>query len=562
MMKKWSVKLTAVMLSAALILIPQTAFAGSPAKDTAPDAGILQEKVLRWEAAATRYLYDDAAPKAQPVRTESRFIKQDGIYVNPDAETSNRATLMITGDLMCQWRQQEAAFTGSGKDYLTYEEMQTVIAKVRQEYNAALEQALEVQPEITEAAVSESEPEPSEAIPEAVSTAISSFTMPVLNYGLIPQPEGEWNFDESFQYVREILKKGDLVIGNLETMLSQSSPLTMQMRILESRPYLNSPVAFLESLKYAGYDMLTLANNHCCDTGVRGVLETIENIDAYNFMRTGMFSGEDDDRWMIADVNGIKIGFAAYATYFNTKDANFTEAGQDTLLNRFSYSRARSDIRAMKKKGAEYVIIFMHWGRENTHEISDNQQRYAAQAAKAGADYIVGSHPHALQPYEIIETADGRQVPVIYSMGNFLSCMTADVNNDTQILQLDLAKSADGSVSVTSHRLYPCTILVDAEIKDSSGIVRTDSYVIVPQTESLRSGLVMDSSSLSISAREDTAYMKSSLSRFMAVYENKTILDVPYDPYLLNRNLQEEDSLIRLQDILLGRFRWIMANQM
>ncbi len=523
MKRKW-MKLPAAALMAVLVFTPQAALA----KNT-EETLTWKEKTEQYQAVMPQYRYDDDAVATKPEKVSVRFEKnKDGIYVNPDAEITNEATLMITGDLMCQRAQQEAAFTSSGKEFLGHEE----ITKIKEDAQAKQEAA-------------------KEAILQS-GTSSAGISLPELDFGVMPQPEGTWNFNESFRYVRTILKKGDLVIGNLETMLSQSSPLTMQCRRLEDKPYLNSPVEFLDAVDYAGYDLLTLANNHNCDVGVQGLLETLKNIDHYGFMRTGMFAGEEEERYLVVDVNGIKVGIVAYATYFNTKEDNFTLAGQDVLLNSFDIDTARRDIKAAKDAGAEFVIAFMHWGKENTHETTSKQERYARYAARAGADYIVGSHPHALQPYDIIELSNGREIPVIYSMGNFLSCMSLDVNNDTLILQLNLKKGADGHVYVSSHRLYPCAIVKDLETTDGDGRSQSAAYVITPHMEKYAPVLPGKSSA----SREDMAFLSGSLNRILPVYDGQMLLPPPYDPYGQNN----DDSQFTISYVL-NRFRWLLENK-
>lgn len=536
-MIKKNLRAGSLLLSAAIFLAaPASGFAGTP------DAEMVQ-----FEAVTPAYEYDTDALVPQPESTESRFISEGGIYRNPEAEDTGEAVLMITGDLMCQYRQQQAAFISDGTDYPAYSDMATVIAEekeaCKQAHDAALQQ---FQPEII-----------LPASEDQAGGALSSFSVPELNYGQVPQPQGEWDFDGSFQYAQTILKEGDLVIGNLETMISQSSPLSMQIRRLEDKPYLNSPAAFLDSVKYAGYDLLTLANNHNCDVGVRGLFETLDNLDRWNFMHTGMFADQEEDRYLLVDVNGIRIGIVSYATYFNTKEDNFSLEGQEILLNAFDKDKAKRDIRAARKAGAEYIIAFMHWGKENTHETTRKQERYASQIAEAGADYIVGSHPHALQHYDIIETEDGRQVPVIYSMGNFLSCMTNDVNNDTLILQLNLKKQDSGTVAVTSHRFYPCTILVDLEVTGEDGMRRTDSYVVTPHSQVYGPALGHSS----FQSRLDLKYMTSSLDRIMSVYGNRLAFDLPYDPYGLEKQAASDENSFHLQQFIRSRVQWLAANR-
>lgn len=548
-------KASALLFSACMVLTPAiTAFGAA---------------VTEYEAVPPQYRYDPDAkmPVVDKFTSASRFEKDsDGIYRNPDAKDTGEATLMITGDLMCQFRQQLAAFASDGTDYIDYDEFVAIKEK-------AVEKQENVKEEILlgggSGAVSESESasqgstsgadndemlngdEEGDEAEDDGNTASSSMSIPALDFGVLAQPSGSWNFDDSFDYVRDLLKRGDLVIGNLETMISQSSPLGMQCRRLEGRPYLNSPVEFLGALKGAGYDLLTLANNHDCDTGVQGVFETLENVDRYGFMRTGLFADEDEKRYLIVEVNGIKIGIVSYATYFNTKDANFTTLGQEVLLNRFTTDKARQDIRAAKKAGAEFVIAFMHWGKENTNETTELQERYARNVARAGADYIVGSHPHALQRADMIELSNGRQIPVIYSMGNFLSCMKLDVNNDALILKLKLKRNSDGEVEVASHRLYPCTIMEDLEVTDEENKTSTLDYVIVPHKKDLMPLL----SGKTLASREDLAYLASSLSRILPVYGGRLLLALPYDPY----GFLEDDSRFTMF-YLKNHIKWLMEN--
>lgn len=527
-MKQNWMKLPAAALTAVLVFTPLTALAEDKVQQE-KETLTWKEKIQQYQAAPPQYRFDDDAEAAKPEKVTVRFEKnRDGIYVNPDAKITNEATLMITGDLMCQRAQQEAAFTSSGEAFMGFTEVTKAKTDAQAELEAAKEEIL------------------------LSGTAAAGVSLPELDFGIIPQPEGTWNFNESFRYVREILKQGDLVIGNLETMLSDSSPLTMQCRQLEDKPYLNSPAEFLEGIRYGGFDLLTLANNHNCDVGVQGLLETLENIDQYGFMRTGMFADEEEERYLIADVNGIKVGIVSYAAYFNTKEDNFTLEGQRVLLNKFDIDKARRDIKAARDAGAEFVIAFMHWGKENTHQTTAKQERYAQYVARAGADYIVGSHPHAVQPYDMIHLSNGREVPVIYSMGNFLSCMSLDVNNDSLILQLKLKKDKEGQVSVASHRLYPCTIVKDLETAADDGTARSDAYVVTPHLKAYQPVLPGKSAA----SKEDQAFMNASLARILSVYENQLILPLPYDPY----GLLEDDKLIS-GGYILNRFKWVMNNQ-
>lgn len=266
-MKKTVQKSIAVLLLAGMLLSPQAALAGEmklAVETKLAGAG-------RYEAVPPQYSYDDNAVVKAPDDASSRFVKQDGIYVNPDAEDTGKATLMITGDLMCQYRQQNAKFVSDGKDYISYVEYKEILEKAKEKQAEAVSVTLSQSGSSagnpsqgdtsagnpSESNLSEGDTSASDLLPALPD---SSVTVPPLELGVIPQPGGTWDFRESFQYVRQILRSGDLTIGNLETMVSQSSPLGMQILRLEDKPYLNAPASFLDAVKYAGYDLLTMAN--------------------------------------------------------------------------------------------------------------------------------------------------------------------------------------------------------------------------------------------------------------------------------------------------------------
>lgn len=606
-MKKTTRKTVSALLLTALLLMPQTALAGEKEKDKTD-----------YEAVRPQYRYDEAATVKKPENPSSRYVKRDGIYVNPGAKDTGEATLMITGDLMCQYRQQLAQFVSSGEDYISYEEYKQILKQALEKQHEGIktdsgsvvafseaqadsgeksgedtgknsgEAGTSQKPGASDETGSAGDPDETgstgdrsetgdtdgtqeeEIIPALPDSTVS---VPALDLGVIPQPKGTWDFSQSFRYVKEILQKGDLTIGNLETMVSQSSPLGMQIRRLEDRPYLNAPASFLDALKYAGYDLLTMANNHNIDTGERGIYETLQNVEDWGFMHTGLFSSAEDERYIIVEVNGIRIGIVSYASYFNTKDNNLTESGQDVLLNRYGRKKARADIRAARDAGAEYIIAFIHWGAENTHQTTDNQAQYARTLAEAGADYIVGSHPHALQRQDMITTSDLREVPVIYSMGNFLSSMQNDINNDTIILQLNLKRDEDGKVVVASHRIYPAAVLESMTVRTgengngsgsaagvSSGtgsvtkVTRTDSYIIVPQQEKYHS--LIDSTTTE--GKKNLEFLEGSLKRTMNVFSNRTVLPLPYDPYDIESD-EPAASLISPKSAS-NHLQWLLSN--
>ena len=285
---------------------------------------------------------------------------------------------------------------------------------------------------------------------------------------------GEYRFDDSFSEVKPIFNDSDLVAGNLETTLCASSPYMSEMTPINGRPHDNAPPTFLAALRYAGFDLIAMANNHNCDAGVYGIIDTLKNVEDYEFMHTGTFSGTKRKRYLIVDVNGIKIAFLSYATYYNRKDEFITEKGRKILLNKYGKKRVENAVHAARNEGAEFVVAYIHWGTEHKHEINKKQMERAQGIADAGVDYIIGSHPHVLQKYDIVTSKDGRQVPVYYSLGNFLSNMNKNESNRyTAIARLELSRRGNGKVVIADESFIPCYIFDKWDNAD---------YVTVPLT--------------------------------------------------------------------------------
>lgn len=291
----------------------------------------------------------------------------------------------------------------------------------------------------------------------------------------------EYFFHPMFKYVRDILRNADFSVGNLETTLTDLTPYAGTWHRIDGKYHCNAPKCYLAAIRYAGFDALVNANNHNCDSAVAGLIDTLDAMDEYEFMHTGTFRPEETSRILLVRINGIRVAVMSYATYFNKLDENFTELGRNLLLNAYSAEKACRDVAAAREAGAEFVLSYIHWGKEYTHELTDYQKRCAQELADAGVDYIVGSHSHCLQPRDTVTAADGRTVPVVYSMGNFVTNEIKPICKHTGILQLTLEKK-EGKVDV-SEIFIPCYIFNQA---------RTSSFAPVPTDIILSGGLISE----------------------------------------------------------------------
>ena len=221
------------------------------------------------------------------------------------------------------------------------------------------------------------------------------------------QSDGSYNFDSQLEDIAPIISEYDLAYYNQESILGGTS------LGLSSYPTFNSPQEVGDAYVKAGFDLVSLANNHTLDKGEKGVLKSAEYWKTQNVMTAGSYdSQEDRNRSHIGEKNGITYAFFAYT---DTTNGIAVPTGKEYLVNVFDEDTAKADIESVKDQ-VDIVIVSMHWGVEYTHTPTETQRQEAEFLASLGVDIIIGSHPHVVQPIEHI----GDTV-VIYSLGNLIS---------------------------------------------------------------------------------------------------------------------------------------------
>ena len=274
--------------------------------------------------------------------------------------------------------------------------------------------------------------------------------------------ENGYEFDGCYDYVKGIFEGADLSVGNLETMVASAYPYNGESGYINGKPVCNAPARYLDALRHGGLDVLCMDNNHNADGGVRGVEMTLGQVDRYGFAHTGLFASADDERTLLVDVNGIKVGFVAYVEEscgYNGQDDAWSDEQRDVVLNWYSRERAAADIAHLRERGAEYIIGYLHWGVKNHYQPVEGQEQAAQELADLGINYIVGSHPHLVQRYERIVAANGRKVPCIYSVGDFNSYIDqVEGNLDSVLMRIRLHRTREGRVILAEDAYIPCHI--------------------------------------------------------------------------------------------------------
>lgn len=286
--------------------------------------------------------------------------------------------------------------------------------------------------------------------------------------------KGVYNFDTIFQYVKPYIEAADYGVANLETTFGGTD------RAYSGNPLFNCPDALADSVAKAGFDMLLTANNHCVDSGAAGVKRTLEQVRSRNLATLGSQLDDNEKKYAVVDVNGIKLGMLCY-TYAGGLESdgspNFnlraeTVLKEPGLVNYFTadkldklYSEVQALLEQMRAAGAEATILYIHWGEEYQLTANAAQQAIAQKMCDLGIDVIIGGHPHVVEPMDLLtSTADPEHKTVcIYSLGNAVSNQRREEmqtqksghTEDGALFTVTFEKYDDGAVTLASADVIP-----------------------------------------------------------------------------------------------------------
>lgn len=248
-------------------------------------------------------------------------------------------------------------------------------------------------------------------------------------------------FDYLFAPTKPIFKQHDVTIANMEFPV---------VHPFDSRAFnFNCEPEIIPAMLQSGINMVTVANNHTYDKGVNGLIETLERLENAGMKYVGAGITEESARkGLIVTKDGIQIGLLGYTGVFNIR-LNKADPQKPRVNDFNDEQKVIEDIKRLKKN-VDFLIINVHWGTEYTTLPREKERRLAQLYADAGADLIIGHHPHVLQYVERFNTKDGRSCLVVYSLGNFISNQAyyytpahpvhKGRERDSVILSLEIAK--------------------------------------------------------------------------------------------------------------------------
>ncbi|MCI6920589.1 MAG: CapA family protein [Lachnospiraceae bacterium] len=271
-------------------------------------------------------------------------------------------------------------------------------------------------------------------------------------------------YDSFYDSVRDKLQNADLAAVNQETIF------VADHKRVSDYPRFGTPTEVGDAMVRAGFNLITLANNHALDQGVYGIDTTTafweeKGISYVGAQSTKSYSEEAQTAVQFMEINGIRFAFAAYT--YGTNGMPEPEGyphlveklgDEDRMHRQLSYARSRADV----------VMVFVHWGTEYDTEIDDRQEYYRDFFYREGIDAVIGTHPHVVQKWEIVENngtayaadavgwkkdSEQHKMLVYYSLGNLISAQTNEECKTGGLAEFTVVKKADGSICFEKEKL-------------------------------------------------------------------------------------------------------------
>lgn len=335
---------------------------------------------------------------------------------------------------------------------------------------------------------------PNTTDPYVVSSASIGVTGDVLIhspvFNAMYNGNGIYDFSGIFTYVSDYFQSYDFMVANLEV------PLAGAEAGYSGYPRFNCPDAIIDALADAGVDMLLSANNHTYDRDHNGLIRTQEVIDDAGLLYLGTRMNTETPLHKVIDINGIKVGMVCYTYETGTpedgtkllngipvapEDTNLIGSFHPDHLDQF-YEELDGVLNDMYAEGAEVTMVYIHWGTEYQRQQNTQQREIAEMLCVLGVDVIVGSHPHVVQPFEVLYSQTGHRTYCIYSVGNLISNQRRSLisqapnghSEDGMIFGITFKKWNDGSVVVSQITVLPLWVSRDWNNPNGS------FYTIIP----------------------------------------------------------------------------------
>ncbi|WAM32989.1 CapA family protein [Caldicellulosiruptor morganii] len=228
-----------------------------------------------------------------------------------------------------------------------------------------------------------------------------------------------YSFGNIMENVRDITY-ADLSVFKFDSSLSENTPVSTSGKY-------NAPGEVLNLLKSAGLNVAVLSSSHIFDAKKQGLEDTIRNLKDAGISPVGVKLSSAEHASNVFDINNIRIGIAAF-----TKELSgiYLEDGSSykEYVSTLDRDTIKNELEYLKGKSCDIIIAYTNWGYENSTSTTSEQREFAKELVRYGADIVIGTHTHTIQPFEKIQIDDEnygkREGVVFYSLGNFLCDQT------------------------------------------------------------------------------------------------------------------------------------------
>ena len=257
-------------------------------------------------------------------------------------------------------------------------------------------------------------------------------------YEYAEMEDGTYDFTPIYSFLREEIAAADLACIQQETIFINDPAQ------YSNYPAFGTPTDMADSLSAVGFDVICHASNHTYDKIEAGVFDTINKWKEHPEITVlGIHeSQEDADKIRIVEKNGIKIAMFNYTYGLNYAAPNdpwlidfIDDDHEETIKNQLSAAKAQADI----------IVVFMHMGDENALKPSEDQKKWAQFFADNGVGLVIGTHSHSVQPVEVYKGINGNEMPIFYSLGNFVSSQKETVNMLGAMAKATIVKDETGT---------------------------------------------------------------------------------------------------------------------
>lgn len=259
------------------------------------------------------------------------------------------------------------------------------------------------------------------------------------------QPDGSYDYTQFLTSIKPLVADSGIVFCNQEVSSSGAA------FGISGYPVFNAPEKFPADLASgAGCNAINIANNHMADKGQDSINATRA---VWDGLKPLLISGanrslEEQQSVTVTEIQGIRFAFVSFAEYSNVPATDYG-------LNVFGNDAMLTSVMATARASADVVLVSMHWGTEYSNGVNDAQRNEAAHLVELGADVIIGTGPHVLEPVEWVPASDGSQTLVWWSIGNLLSTQLEIPDLIGGIAQFDVVKTPAGVISIEAPAFIP-----------------------------------------------------------------------------------------------------------